>query len=111
MQQQHSGVRAEDIHPLTNFLRSHRRVLDRLRTTGRPEVLTVHGKGAVVIQDVGAYQRTLDLAEQMDAIIGIREGLDSIDGGEGMSLDEFKRRLREKYPLPDLPDATGTDGR
>lgn len=111
MTQQVHPIRPEDIHPLTDFLRNHRAAIGRLRETGRAEVLTVHGKSAVVIQDADAYQRMLDLAEQMDTIICVREGLDSIDEGEGMSLDEFKRRFREKYPLPDAPGATGTQGR
>ena len=111
MTQQVHPIRPEDIHPLTDLLRNHRPVLARLRETGRPEVLTVHGKAAVVVQDAEAYQRLLELADQMEAIIAVREGLDSIAAGEGMSLDEFKRRFRAKYPLPDAPGATGTDGR
>lgn len=101
--------RPEDIHPLTEFLRNHREVVERLRSTGRPEILTVHGKASVVVQDARAYQSLMELAGQMEALIGAREGLDSIDRGEGMSLDEFRRRFREKYPLPDEPGATGTE--
>lgn len=111
MPQQVHPIRPEDIHPLTDFLRNHRESVERLRSSGRPEVLTVHGKAAIVVQDAEAYQRLLELAEQMDTIIGVREGLDSIDRGEGMSVDEFKRRFRERYPLPGEPGATGTDGR
>lgn len=111
MPQQVQPIRPEDIHPLTDFLRNHREAVGRLRESGRAEVLTVHGKAAVVIQNADAYQRMLELADQMDTIMGIREGLDSIDRGEAMSLDEFKRRFREKYPLPDAPGATGTEGR
>lgn len=111
MPQQVHPIRPEDIHPLTDFLRNHRKTLERLRASGRPEVLTVHGKAAVVVQDAEAYQRVLELADQMDTIVGVREGLDSIERGEGMSIDEFKRRFREKYPLPDAPGATGTEGR
>ena len=110
MTQQVHPIRPEDIHPLTDLLRNHRPVLARLRETGRPEVLTVHGKAAVVVQDAEAYQRLLELADQMEVITAVREGLDSIDAGEGMSLDEFKRRFRAKYALPDAPGATGTDG-
>lgn len=109
--QQVHPIRPEDIHPLTDFLRNHREAVARLRSSGRPEVFTVHGKAALVVQDADAYQRLLELAEQMDTILGVREGFDSIDRGEGMSLDEFKRRFREKYPLSGQPDATGTEGR
>lgn len=111
MSQDAHPIRSEDIHPLTDFLRNHRSALERLRETGRPELLTVHGKAAVVVQDAETYQRILELADQMETIISVREGLDSIDRGEGMSIDEFKRRFREKYPLPDEPGATGTEGR
>lgn len=110
MSQRIHPIRPEDIHPLTDFLRNHRPAVERLRATGRPEVLTVHGKAAVVVQDADAYQRVLDLADQMETIIAVREGLDSIDAGEGMTLDEFRRRFRARYPLPDAPRATGTDG-
>lgn len=105
------SVLAEDVRPLTELLRNHRAVIERLRRTGRPELLTVHGKAAVVIQDAQAYERLLERAERMDTLIAVREGLEAIKGGEGLSLDEFERRLRARFPLPDSPDATGTEGR
>jgi PHD/YefM family antitoxin component YafN of YafNO toxin-antitoxin module len=104
-------IRSGDIHPLTDFLRNHREAIERLRTSGRPEVLTVHGKAALVVQDAEAYEHVLQLAMDMDMYIGVREGLDEIERGEGISLDEFTRRLREKHRLPRDPDATGTEGR
>ena len=104
-------IQPEDIHPLTDFLRNHREALARLRDTGRPELLTVHGRAAVVVQDAEAYQALLELAEQMETILAVREGIDSIDAGEGMTLDELRRRIRERYPLPSPPGATGTEGR
>lgn len=110
MTQRTQPVRPEDIHPLTDFLRNHRQAVGRLRESGRAEVLTVHGKAAVVVQAADAYQRLLDLAGQMEMILAVREGLDSIDRGEDMSLDEFRQRFREKYPLPGPSGATGTEG-
>ena len=111
MPHQVQQIRPKDIHPLTEFLRNHRKIVGRLHKTKRAEVLTVHGKAAVVIQDANAYQSLLELAVQMETIIGIREGLDSIEEGKGMTLNEFKRRFRSKYPLPGKPGATGTEGR
>lgn len=103
-------LRPGDIHPLTELLRNHRAFVERVREHGRPEILTVHGKAALVVQDAEAYRYVLELADRMHAILSVREGLDSIDRGEGMSLDEFKRRFRERFPLPDEPGATGTGG-
>ena len=70
MSQQVHPIRPEDIGPLTDFLRNHRPALEGLRETGRPEVLTVHGKAAVVVQDAEAYQRLLELAETTTVSIG-----------------------------------------
>lgn len=111
MQQPVRPIRAGDIHPLTDFLRNHRDALERLRTTGRPEVLTVHGKAAIVVQDAEAYERVAQLATDMELYLSLRDGLDAIERGEGLSLDEFTRRLREKHRLPSDSDATGTEGR
>lgn len=110
MHQPIHSIRAEDIHSLTDFLRNHRSHVEHLERTGRPSVLTVNGSARLVVQDAAAYQRVIDLAEQMETILAVREGIDSIEHGEGMSLDEFKRRFREKFPLPDAPGATGTGG-
>jgi hypothetical protein len=71
-----------DIHPLTGFLRDHKAHLERLRATGRPEVLTVNGTARVVVQDAAAYQRLLDLVEALETEQIVRERLRSIQAGE-----------------------------
>ena len=65
-------IRPEDIGSLTDFARNTRAHLDRLRRTGRPELLTVNGKAAVVVQNAAAYQRLIE------------------------SLEKFKRERREE---------------
>lgn len=49
-----------DIDSLDSFKRGTKRHIERLRETGRPEVLTVNGRPAVVVQDPEAYQALLD---------------------------------------------------
>lgn len=71
-----------DIHPLTGFLRDHKAHMERLRATGRPEVLTVNGTARVVVQDAAAYQRLLDLVEALETEQVVRERLRSIGAGE-----------------------------
>jgi hypothetical protein len=71
-----------DVHPLTGFLRDHKAHLERLRATGRPEVLTVNGTARVVVQDAAAYQRLLDLVEALETEQIVRERLRSIESGE-----------------------------
>ena len=52
--------RATDIMPITQFTRAYQSALKRLRKHGRPQVLTVDGKPAVIVQDAAAYDELLD---------------------------------------------------
>lgn len=89
-------IRPEDIHSLSDFQRKTREHIERLQETGRPELLTVNGKAALVVQDADAYQRLLELADRMDTLLAVREGLDSMQRGEGISLEELDKEMREK---------------
>jgi hypothetical protein len=58
-------IRPQDIGPLTDFARNTRVHLQRLRRTGRPELLTVNGKAEVVVQNAAAYQRLIEALEKL----------------------------------------------
>ncbi len=87
-------IALEDIRSLTDFQRNTKAHLRRLKSTGRPEVLTINGKAELIVQDAGAYEETLD------AIRGIQRGLDAMNAGTGkpfrVALDEI--RARHKIP-------------
>ena len=89
-----------DIHPLTDFKRNTAGFLTQLKATGQPVVLTINGKAELVVQDAKSYQRLLDLAERLETIQAVREGLASIGRGEGRPMDEafdeLEKQLRAK---------------
>lgn len=58
-------IRPEDIGSLTDFARNTKAHLQRLRRTGRPELLTVNGKAEVVVQNAAAYQRLIEVLEKL----------------------------------------------
>ena len=59
-----------DIHSLTDFQRNARKFLTRLQKSGKPMILTVNGKAAVVMQDAESYQAMLDeLAAARDSLL------------------------------------------
>ena len=58
-------IKPEDIGSLTDFARNTRAHLNRLRRTGRPELLTVNGKAEVVVQSAAAYQRLIESLERL----------------------------------------------
>ncbi len=71
-----------NIHALSSFTRNARKHVKRLRSSGEPELLTVNGKAAVVVQDAEAYQRLVADADLAGAIVKIRKALDRLDSGE-----------------------------
>lgn len=68
---------ASEIHSLSDFQRHTREHMERLRTTGRPALLTVNGKAAVVVQDAEAYEKLLAEVESARIAEMIRQGLDA----------------------------------
>lgn len=53
-----------EVFSVTDFLRNHREHIARLQESGKPVVLTVKGKPAVVMQDAAGYQSLLDELEK-----------------------------------------------
>ena len=92
-------VHLEDIHSLTDFQRNTKEHIQRLKETGRPEVLTVNGKAEIVVQDAASYQRLLELIDRAEAIEGIQKGLVSMQRGEGTPAQEVFTRLRKKHNI------------
>jgi prevent-host-death family protein len=78
----------QDIHPLTDFKRNTSDFLRQLKETGNPVVLTINGKAELVVQDAASYQRLFDLAERLETIQAVKEGIASADRGEGRPMDE-----------------------
>jgi prevent-host-death family protein len=79
---------SQDIHPLTDFKRNTPEFLRQLKETGNPVVLTINGKAELVVQDAASYQRLFDLAERLEVIQAVKEGLASADRGEGKPMDD-----------------------
>lgn len=86
-----------DVHPLTDFLRNSKAHLERLRRAGRPELLTVNGKAAVVVQDAASYQELLERVDRVEAMEGIQRGIDAMKRGETRPLEAVLDDLKKKY--------------
>ena len=83
----------QDIRPLTEFKRHTVRFMSRLKETGRPSVLTVNGKPALVVMDAEAWQDVSERFEYAQAVAGIRRGLDQADDGQGIEASTFFAKL------------------
>ena len=91
----------KDIQPLTTFRNNSVKMMQRLKKTRRPIILTVNGKPEAVVQDAVAYQRLLDLAALADPEEGLRQGLEDIAKGRTRPARKVFAELREEYGIRD----------
>ena len=94
-------IALEDIRSLTDFQRNTKAHLKRLKSTGRPELLTVNGKAKLIVQDAAAYEETLD------AIRGIQRGLEGMKAGTGKPVRKAFKQIRATHKIP-RPSSTRT---
>jgi len=90
-------IAVQDIRSLTDFQRNTKSHLKRLKSTGRPEVLTVNGKAELIVQDAAAFE------DMLDAIRGIQRGLDAMKEGTGKPFRQALDEIRVKYKIPRRP--------
>ena len=96
----HAVIQLDQIHSLSEFQRSTKSFVRRLKKTRQPAVLTVNGRAEVVVQDAGSYQELLLRLDRLEAIEGIREGLASFERGESRSLEDALEEVRRRLNLP-----------
>ena len=87
---------ADSIRPMSDFSRKPAEHIKRLKKTGKPEVLTVNGKAAIVIQDARAYE---EMAGLLHSLTQIAKSKKEHDNGEGIPAHEVFKRLETKYGL------------
>jgi prevent-host-death family protein len=90
----------KDIQPLTTFRNNSVKMMQRLKKTKRPIILTVNGKPEAVVQDAAAYQRLLDIAAQASEEEAIRQGLEDLREGRTRPLNEVIEEMRRKHAIP-----------
>src|SRR5436190_23993521 len=91
---------SRDIHPLTDFKRKTSEFMKQLKDTGAPVVLTVNGKAELVVQDAAAYQKLVELVEQLGTVQTLRERLAAARHGEGRPADAFFDEFCERHGIP-----------
>ena len=78
-----------DIHSLSTFKRDAAKLVRQMKKTKKPVVLTVNGKAELVVQDAESYQELLEAKDRMEAIEGIKRGLESMKRNAGKPAEKF----------------------
>lgn len=81
---------SEDVVPLGDMKVNPGKVVRRVDETGRPVLLTSHGRGVAVVQALSEFEAAQDEREFMRAVVA---GLADIDAGRVISLDDAMRSL------------------
>ena len=86
---------SSDIHTVTEFSRKPAEHIKRLSESKRPEILTVNGKAAVVVQDAETYEKMATLADYAESIQSIRQAMSE----PGRPVDEFTAEFEAKHGI------------
>lgn len=90
----------KDIQPMTTFRNHSAEMMQHLKETKRPIILTVNGRAAAVVQDAEAYQRLLDLAAEASAAEGIRQGREDLGAGRSLPARQIFDEIRGEHGIP-----------
>lgn len=81
---------SEDVVPLGDMKVNPGKIVRRIDETGRPALLTSHGRGVAVVQGLSAYEAAQDEREFMRAVVA---GLADIEAGRVVPMEDVKSRL------------------
>lgn len=81
---------SEDVIPLTDLKINPGKVVNQVKDTHRPVLLTSRGRGVAVVQDLDDYEKSQEEKAFMRAVA---QGLLDVKNGKTLELAEVKARL------------------
>ena len=81
---------SEDVVPLGDMKINPGKVVRRVDETGRPVLLTSHGRGVAVVQGLDEFEAAQEERDFMRAVVA---GLADSEAGRVIALDEVVRSL------------------
>ncbi len=91
---------SKDIHSLTEFKTKTPAFQEQLKESGRALLLTVNGHAEIAVMSASTFQRVLEALATLDAVQGIREGINQMRNGGGRPLTDAVKQLRKKLKAP-----------
>ncbi len=82
-----------DIRPISEFRAKAAVLIERVRSTRRPLVLTQRGRSAAIVVAVDEYEQ---LVEELETLRDIRTAEEQLDREQRISNREAKARLRRR---------------
>jgi prevent-host-death family protein len=85
---------ATDIKPVSDFRANAAGMIEQVKSSGRPLVLTQRGESAAVLLDVTVYA---ELIEELELLSDVRMAMKQIDEGHGISNRDAKAELMKRF--------------
>jgi antitoxin YefM len=83
-----------DIRPVSEFRANAAELIEQVRESGRPLILTQRGHSAAVVLDVTAYQQMI---EEIELLRDVRESEKQLAAGKAVSNRDAKAQLRRRF--------------
>lgn len=91
------AIQLENIYSLSEFQRNTKKHMAKLKKSGEPAVLTINGQAELVVQSAKAYQQLLDAQDLIESMIAVQEGIEQVERGEGIDVDEAFDLIAKKH--------------
>jgi antitoxin YefM len=85
---------ATDIKPVSDFRANAAGMIEQVKTSGRPLVLTQRGESAAVLLDVAVYQ---GMIEEIELLSDVRTAMKQVELGQVMSNSAAKAELLKRF--------------
>ncbi len=77
------------------------RLVLELKAAGEPISLSINGRGKLAVGSDATVRQLFELVDQLETIAVLNDRLQASEGGEqGISLEEFKLEMHQKYGTP-----------
>jgi len=83
-----------DIKPVSEFRANAAELIEHVKSSRRPLVLTQRGHSAAVVLDVSEYER---MVEEIDLLSDVRVAIQELEAGHAVSNRDAKAELRRRF--------------
>jgi antitoxin YefM len=84
----------KDIKPVSEFRANAAELIEQVKTSGRPLILTQRGQSTAVLLNVTEYE---GMVEEIELLRDVRTAIKQIDAGKGITNREAKAELRRRF--------------
>ena len=83
-----------DIKPVSEFRANAAELIEHVKSSRRPLVLTQRGHSSAVVLDVAEYERMID---EIELLSDVRTAIQQLESGQAVSNRDAKAELRRRF--------------